>query len=315
MTDFQAIMTSFQAIKESYQRNPLWVLKQLIPDGKVEGCDYVVKNPRRNDRRAGSFRINIATGRFNDFASGDHGGSIIDLVAFVRNCDIATATKKLEELLSFPSLASNKTSNSYSVAKRKKIDLVYIWGKSIKKDHEYLRKKQITIGNARVNDYKGVKNLVVPMTDSIPNDKSGLQIKCLQFIGENGSKRFSGQMKGLFHIASDYNYAQNMIIIAEGYATARSIAEAMGLYTVAAMSACNMKCIALRIRELLPKSRIIIAADKDEAGLKAATEAFCALGSNTQIIYPTQCNDFNDIFIEIGPDGLKIQLQEAIYGK
>jgi hypothetical protein len=52
-------MADFRRIKEAYGRNPLCALKQLIPNGKVEGSDYVVPNPRRNDRRAGSFRTDI----------------------------------------------------------------------------------------------------------------------------------------------------------------------------------------------------------------------------------------------------------------
>ncbi|GHU24037.1 hypothetical protein FACS189472_17050 [Alphaproteobacteria bacterium] len=89
-------MADFRRIKEAYRQNPLSTLKQLIPNGKVEGNDYVAKNPQRNDRKAGSFRIDIATGRFYDFATGDRGGGIIDLVAFIWNCNIATAAKKLE---------------------------------------------------------------------------------------------------------------------------------------------------------------------------------------------------------------------------
>ncbi|GHU19483.1 hypothetical protein FACS189472_09330 [Alphaproteobacteria bacterium] len=78
-------------------------------DHKINACaastesnDYVAKNPRRNDRKAGAFRIDIATGRFNDFATGDRGGGIIDLAAFVYNCNIVVAAdnqKLLEQYL------------------------------------------------------------------------------------------------------------------------------------------------------------------------------------------------------------------------
>jgi hypothetical protein len=44
-----------------------------------------------------------------------------------------------------------------------------------------------------------------------------------------------------------------MIVIAEGYATARSIYEATGLFVIAAMSACNMKAVALKIHDLFPE--------------------------------------------------------------
>jgi hypothetical protein len=44
------------------------VLKRLIPGGKILGHEYVALNPTRNDRRPGSFKINIRTGRWADFA-------------------------------------------------------------------------------------------------------------------------------------------------------------------------------------------------------------------------------------------------------
>jgi len=88
------------------------------------------------------------------------------------------------------------------------------------------------------------------------------------------------------------------------------------------MSCCNMLNVALRIRELLPDSRIVLAADIDsnEAGQKAAEESIQALNNhNVQIIYPTQGKDFNDMLEAVGTDNLKafliqgIEKQETIY--
>lgn len=62
---------NFQEIKRKYSENPLPILRQLVGEGKIEGNDYVALNPRRNDKHRGSFRIDIATGRFYDFATED----------------------------------------------------------------------------------------------------------------------------------------------------------------------------------------------------------------------------------------------------
>jgi putative DNA primase/helicase len=105
---------------------------------------------------------------------------------------------------------------------------------------------------------------------------------------------------GLFHIASKYDCDQSVVMICEGYATAVSIYFATELYVVAAMSTSNLKKVALKIRELLPHSKVILAADNDEAGLKTAKEALQALGANVEIIHPTECNDFNDVFSQYG---------------
>lgn len=90
-------MANFQLIKQQYKQNPIAILKRLVGDGKIEGGDYVALNPKRNDHKLGSFRIDIASGRFHDFATGDSGGSIIDLAAFVYGSDLGVAAQKLEQ--------------------------------------------------------------------------------------------------------------------------------------------------------------------------------------------------------------------------
>ena len=55
------------------------VLTRLIPGGKILRHEYVALNPTRNDRRPGSFKINVRTGRWSDFASGDRGGDPVSL--------------------------------------------------------------------------------------------------------------------------------------------------------------------------------------------------------------------------------------------
>jgi predicted DNA-binding transcriptional regulator AlpA len=53
------------------------ILARLMPGGKRIGGEYVVLNPIRADRRLGSFKINVRTGRWADFATGDKGGRAI----------------------------------------------------------------------------------------------------------------------------------------------------------------------------------------------------------------------------------------------
>lgn len=62
------------------------VLSHWLPGGKVQKREYVVKNPARDDQNAGSFSINLDTGQWYDFASGDKGGDLVALVAYVEGC-------------------------------------------------------------------------------------------------------------------------------------------------------------------------------------------------------------------------------------
>lgn len=75
------------------------LLHRWVPDGKHEGSEYVARNPRRADRHAGSFKINVRTGRWADFATGDRGGDVIALAAFLHGLSQAEAARKLADML------------------------------------------------------------------------------------------------------------------------------------------------------------------------------------------------------------------------
>lgn len=62
------------------------VLQRWLPHGKREGAEWVATNPNRTDRRAGSFKVNTTTGAWSDFATGDAGGDLVSLVAYVDRC-------------------------------------------------------------------------------------------------------------------------------------------------------------------------------------------------------------------------------------
>jgi hypothetical protein len=75
------------------------VCRRLLPDGRCAGHEYLALNPHRGDLRLGSFKINLRTGMWADFASGDMGGDPISLVAFIENCKQGEAALKLARFL------------------------------------------------------------------------------------------------------------------------------------------------------------------------------------------------------------------------
>ncbi len=75
------------------------LLARWLPGGRREGSEYVALNPRRVDRTAGSFRINMNTGRWADFATGDAGGDPVSLAAFLFNLSQAEAARRLAAML------------------------------------------------------------------------------------------------------------------------------------------------------------------------------------------------------------------------
>lgn len=56
-----------------------------IGGGKVQGPEYLALNPLRSDAKPGSFTINRNTGHWGDFATGDKGGDLVSLAAYLRS--------------------------------------------------------------------------------------------------------------------------------------------------------------------------------------------------------------------------------------
>jgi hypothetical protein len=59
------------------------LVRRWLPDGRREGAEWVAINPTRHDHRKGSFKVNTTTGRWSDFATGNAGGDLISLAAYL----------------------------------------------------------------------------------------------------------------------------------------------------------------------------------------------------------------------------------------
>ena len=76
------------------------LLRNALPSGKVNGDEYVALNPRRIDRHLGSFRINMTTGRWADFALDDvRGGDLVSLVAYLHDENQVEAARRLGRMV------------------------------------------------------------------------------------------------------------------------------------------------------------------------------------------------------------------------
>jgi hypothetical protein len=75
------------------------LLRRWLPDGKCRGREWVARNPTRNDRRPGSFKINLRTGKWADFATGDKGSDVVALYAYLRGIRQCEAASELIKLL------------------------------------------------------------------------------------------------------------------------------------------------------------------------------------------------------------------------
>ena len=82
------------------------ICRRVLPGGKVQGHEYVALNPLRADSRAGSLKVNLRTGRWADFATGDRGGDLTALVASLFDLPQPEAARRLASLLPISSEAA-----------------------------------------------------------------------------------------------------------------------------------------------------------------------------------------------------------------
>lgn len=89
----------FGAVRRSADRSLSSIVRRYLPSGKQEGDEWVSLNPTRGDNNPGSFKVNLKSGQWADFATGDKGGDVIDLVSYLKRTSKLDAAKELANLL------------------------------------------------------------------------------------------------------------------------------------------------------------------------------------------------------------------------
>lgn len=106
-----------------------------------------------------------------------------------------------------------------------------------------------------------------PQTLIIPLCDAAGKIWCIQYIQPSGKKLFPrySRKSGCFHVLGGRVGLpdQPIVSIAEGYATAATIHEAMGWPVVMCVDSGNLLAVAQAVRDMCPKAQVIIAGDDD----------------------------------------------------
>ncbi len=90
---------SFEAINRAGLASLPALLRRWLPDGRLVGREYTARNPRRADRRPGSFKVNVNTGKWADFACDAKGGDVVSLAAYLSGAGQAEAARALADML------------------------------------------------------------------------------------------------------------------------------------------------------------------------------------------------------------------------
>ena len=89
----------FTEINTVARANLLPILQRWLPEGRRQGNEYLALNPHRVDRRLGSFRINLRTCQWADFATNDRGGDPVSLAAYLFGLSQSEAAHRLAAML------------------------------------------------------------------------------------------------------------------------------------------------------------------------------------------------------------------------
>ncbi|GAB4356148.1 MAG: hypothetical protein Kow00114_06910 [Kiloniellaceae bacterium] len=89
----------FEAINRAALARLPELLGRWLPDGRRIGNEWVARNPNRADKKPGSFKINLGTGKWADFATGDGGGDVIALAAYLSGLRQGEAARRLADML------------------------------------------------------------------------------------------------------------------------------------------------------------------------------------------------------------------------
>jgi len=71
------------------------LVSRWLPHGRRVGNEWVARNPTRVDRRPGSFKVNLRSGRWADFATGDAGGDLISPRAYLDGIRQGEAARRI----------------------------------------------------------------------------------------------------------------------------------------------------------------------------------------------------------------------------
>lgn len=83
----------FPAISSAALANARRLLTEWLPGGSWSGAEYQPRNPTRDDKHAGSFVINSRTGKWIENATGDRGGDMISLYAYLNSMGQSMAAR------------------------------------------------------------------------------------------------------------------------------------------------------------------------------------------------------------------------------
>lgn len=223
---------------------------------------------------------------------------------------------------------SNQQADAQEAAAQRAADLLTHLTPA-RKPTPYMLARHIEPTKGALTDKEGQRTYL-PATDA--NGK----LWTVQVIQPDGTKRFTRESRktGCFHAVGGLEAVGNapVLLVAEGYATASSLAKAAGFATVAAFDAGNLPEVVQALHQKFPNKPVIVAGDNDlhlektqgvNPGRQKAEEAARSVGGlalmpvfgpGEQAGDAKRFKDFNDLASKsrLGEEGLRRQIKCAV---
>jgi hypothetical protein len=90
---------AFEQIADAALGHADLIVRRWLPDGRREGAEWSAINPVRTDHRKGSFKVNLKSGKWSDFATGQRGGDLISLAAYLHRLSQVDAAVRVAAMV------------------------------------------------------------------------------------------------------------------------------------------------------------------------------------------------------------------------
>lgn len=90
---------AFRRIADAALRHADTIVRRWLPNGKREGPEWVAINPTRLDAKKGSFKVNLTTGMWSDFATNHRGGDLISLAGYLHRIGNGEAAVRVADMI------------------------------------------------------------------------------------------------------------------------------------------------------------------------------------------------------------------------
>ena len=260
-------------------------------DGKLHRFNSGTKGEGGHDKPGWYvvFSDGVPAGRFGCWRSGFESSW---------KADIGRSLTPVEEMAQSLRLAEAKTQRDTEQAKTREVaantvDLIWSQAGAASPEHPYLQRKGIKAHGARIT---GDGRLMVPLYNS-----DG-ELSSIQYIDHAGGKLYhpGGQTGSMFWLVGSMDDA-SVLYIAEGFATAATIAEVTGQPCAVAYSASNLVPVAGILKASNPTLDICIVADHDASGVGQRYAEQASAKHGVRMTMPPILGDAND-YAQAGHD-------------